>query len=58
MVLTKTVHPPAGADPIVVLLAAAGWSFLVMPVLIGASTIVLIGLAHHRMASGKAYPTT
>ncbi|MGW9332009.1 HPP family protein [Bosea sp. NPDC055594] len=58
MILTRTVHPPAGADPIVVLLASASWSFLATPVLIGASTIVLAGIAYHRIASGKAYPTT
>ncbi|MBN9446452.1 MAG: HPP family protein [Bosea sp.] len=58
MILTRTVHPPAGADPIVVLLASASWSFLATPVLIGASTIVLAGIVYHRIASGKAYPTT
>lgn len=57
MILTKTVHPPAGADPIVVLLASASWSFLVAPVLIGATVIMLVGIAYHRLASGKAYPT-
>ncbi|MEE7493321.1 HPP family protein [Methylobacterium oryzae] len=44
MLLTGTVHPPAGADPIVVLLAGAGWSFLVVPVFTGATTIVVAGL--------------
>lgn len=57
MVVTRTVHPPAGADPIVVLLASASWGFLVTPVLIGATVIVLVGIAYHRMVSGKAYPT-
>jgi hypothetical protein len=28
MLLTGTVHPPAGADPIVVILASASWPFL------------------------------
>src|SRR6478736_2002799 len=33
MMLTKTTHPPAGADPLVVILAGSGWSFLFAPVL-------------------------
>lgn len=43
MQVTGTIHPPAGADPIVVILAGAGWSFLFTPVLAGA--VILVGLA-------------
>ena len=57
MVLTGTLHPPAGADPIVVMLAAASWSFLFVPVLLGAATIVLVAIAYHRLVTGKTYPT-
>ncbi|WP_038173446.1 HPP family protein [Vibrio pacinii] len=43
MLLTKTTHPPAGANPILIMLAGQSWSFLISPVLIGAVTIVLVG---------------
>lgn len=43
MLLTKTTHPPAGANPILIMLAGEGWSFLVTPVLIGAVLLVLVG---------------
>lgn len=43
MLLTKTTHPPAGANPILIMLSAQSWSFLVTPVLIGAVVIVLLG---------------
>ncbi|MBD3921933.1 HPP family protein [Paenibacillus sp. PR3] len=43
MQVTGTIHPPAGADPIVVILAGAGWSFLFAPVLAGA--VILVGLS-------------
>lgn len=56
MVMTRTTHPPAGADPIVVLLAVARWSFLATPILAGAVVIVLIGVGYHRFASGRTYP--
>jgi len=43
MLLTKTTHPPAGANPILIMLSAQSWNFLVTPVLIGAVVIVLTG---------------
>jgi CBS-domain-containing membrane protein len=42
MALTRTLHPPAGADPIVVIMAGASWSFLLAPVFVGTVAIVLI----------------
>ena len=48
MSLTRTLHPPAGADPIVVIAAGASWHFLFVPVLAGATIIVLIATAFRR----------
>lgn len=45
MLLTKTTHPPAGANPLLIMMSGQSWSFLVTPVLIGAVVIVLIGKA-------------
>ncbi|ASO31085.1 MULTISPECIES: HPP family protein [Vibrio] len=42
MLVSKTTHPPAGANPILIMLAGHGWSFLVTPVLIGSVVIVLM----------------
>lgn len=35
MMLTKTTHPPAGANPLAIMLGGTGWSFLFMPVFDG-----------------------
>jgi len=43
MLLTKTTHPPAGANPILIMLSAQTWTFLFSPVLVGAVVIVLVG---------------
>ncbi|WJS83708.1 HPP family protein [Paracoccus sp. TOH] len=56
MQLTGTVHPPAGGDPLVVILTGAGWSFLGLPILAGTVTLVLVALAYHRLVSTRAYP--
>lgn len=43
MLLTKTTHPPAGANPLLIMLSGQGWAFLITPVLLGAIVIVLVG---------------
>ncbi|PFI84106.1 HPP family protein [Bacillus thuringiensis] len=57
MMLTRTTHPPAGADPIIVILGANSWSYLVTPVLIGSVVIVVIALFINNMSSKRSYPT-
>ncbi|MBS3797841.1 MULTISPECIES: HPP family protein [unclassified Pseudoalteromonas] len=43
MLVTKTTHPPAGANPLLIMLSGQTWSFLFTPVLVGAILIVLVG---------------
>ncbi len=49
MLLTKTTHPPAGANPMLIMLAGQGWSFIFTPVLIGAILIVLVAKSMRRL---------
>lgn len=57
MMLTRTTHPPAGADPIVVILAGSGWSFLVTPVLVGSVLVVLVAMIINNLHRDRRYPT-
>lgn len=57
MLLTKTTHPPAGANPIVVITAASTWSFLVTPVLIGSIVIVCVAVLYNNLIKNRKYPT-
>lgn len=57
MAVTGLLHPPAGADPMVVMLASASWRFLFTPVLVGAGVIVLIAIGYHRWVTGRRYPS-
>jgi CBS-domain-containing membrane protein len=57
MQITGTLHPPAGADPIVVILAKAGWLFLVSPILVGTVAIVIGAIVFHRLVSRRVYPS-
>ena len=42
MMITKTIHPPAGANPIIIMLGNEGFSFLIMPISAGAAILVFI----------------
>lgn len=55
MLLSKTTHPPAGANPILIMLSGQSWGFLITPVLIGVVIIVLVGKAW-RMLQNKYTP--
>ena len=48
MILTDTVHPPAGSNALVIFLGAPGWSFLLFPTLAGACTIMLAATVYWR----------
>jgi CBS-domain-containing membrane protein len=43
MMITRTVHPPAGSNPVIIFAAQSGWSFLVLPTMSGAVALVAIG---------------
>ncbi len=56
MVVTKTTHPPAGADPLVVMLSKSAWTFLLFPALFGALATVFIALLINNLHSNRKYP--
>ena len=54
MHLTRTFHPPAGIDPLVVVVNNMSWSFLVVPVGIGALLLALFAFAWHNLVARGA----
>jgi CBS-domain-containing membrane protein len=56
MQITRTVHPPAGANPLLVLMAGLGWDFVLTPVISGALLLTLVALVFNRLAPGRRYP--
>ena len=49
MQITNTVHPPAGANPIIAILGAKTFEFVIMPVAIGASFIILFAFIYNKI---------
>jgi len=56
MMATRTVHPPAGSNPVIVFLSHPGWGFLVFPVLAGAVLLTLVALLFHTAVRKRSYP--
>ena len=62
MHLTGTFHPPAGIDPLVVVVNNMPWSFLIAPVGIGALLLAAFAFAWHNIVArganeGDTWPT-
>ena len=55
MMLTKTVHPPAGANPIIAILGAKGVGFIIIPVAAGAAFIVLFAIIYNQLMKRKYF---
>jgi CBS-domain-containing membrane protein len=51
MHLTGTFHPPAGIDPLVVVVNNMSWSFLVAPVGVGALLLALFAFVWHNLVA-------
>ncbi len=57
MLLTRTVHPPAGANPILMIYVHASWSALIMPVLVGVTALAVSAALWSRLFPGLVrYP--
>lgn len=55
MMVTKTVHPPAGANPIIVIMGGKGLSFILLPVATGAIIIILFAIIFNKLLK-RNYP--
>jgi CBS-domain-containing membrane protein len=56
MLATRTVHPPAGSNPIIVFLLASSWDYLIFPSLIGSIILVVVALFYNNLSKKVSYP--
>ena len=49
MMITNTVHPPAGANPIIAILGAKSFEFVIMPVAAGATLIIIFAVIYNKV---------
>ena len=55
MIVTDTIHPPAGANPIIVILSGQGISFVLFPVAVGAFMLVVFAYLYNKLLK-RNYP--
>lgn len=56
MLMTRTFHPPACGNPIIIIMGGYSWEFMLQPILIGAITIVIFGLVLNNLHPKRKYP--
>jgi len=55
MQATKTVHSPAGADPIIAVASGASWSFLLQPIAVGLAVLLAASLAFNTLVRSRQH---
>lgn len=58
MMSTRTIHPPAGSNAIIVFLAKPAWGPLVASTLAGTLTLVAMAVVYHRAVRRQKYPVS
>tara|TARA_Y100001970_G_C14081780_1_gene775121 strand:+ start:625 stop:1092 length:468 start_codon:yes stop_codon:yes gene_type:complete len=56
MILLNVTHPPAGGNPIIVLMASASYNYLLSPIIFGCIILILFGVILNRFVTKKKYP--
>ena len=56
MILFDVVHPPAGGNPILVIIGSVSYDYLIFPVITGCIIIILLAIFINKLILKKKYP--
>ena len=56
MILFKVTHPPAGSNPIIVIMGSVSLDYLINPIIIGTTIVLFFGVVLNRLILKKKYP--
>ena len=56
MILFNVVHPPAGGNPIMVIIGSASYDYLINPIIFGCIIILLLAILINKYLLQKNYP--
>jgi len=56
MILLNVTHPPAGGNPVIVLMGSASYNYLLSPIIFGSIILILFGVILNRLIAKKKYP--
>ena len=56
MILLKVTHPPAGGNPIIVIIGSVSFDYIFSPVITGSIIIIIFAIIINRFILKKSYP--
>ena len=56
MILFNVTHPPAGGNPIIVVMGSVSLDYIINPIIIGSFIILIFGVVLNRLILKKKYP--
>ena len=56
MILADVTHPPAGGNPIIVIIGSASFSYIISPIIVGSAIVLIFGVMLNRFILKKEYP--
>ena len=56
MIILNVTHPPAGGNPIIVIIGSVSYDYLLSPIILGSIIVLLFGVVVNRFILKKKYP--
>tara|TARA_X000000368_G_C22768362_1_gene596000 strand:- start:109 stop:573 length:465 start_codon:yes stop_codon:yes gene_type:complete len=56
MIFLNVTHPPAGGNPIIVIIGSVSLDYIINPIIIGSIIILIFGVVLNRLILKKKYP--
>ena len=56
MIALNITHPPAGGNPIIIIMGSVSFDYLLMPVVVGSVIVVVFGIILNKFILKKEYP--
>ena len=56
MILLNVTHPPAGGNPIILIMGSVSLDYIINPIIIGTVIILIFGVVLNRLILKKKYP--
>ncbi|MDC3036305.1 HPP family protein [Candidatus Pelagibacter sp.] len=56
MILLNVVHPPAGGNPVMVIIGSVSYDYIIFPIISGCLIIILLAIAINKFILKKEYP--
>ena len=56
MIIFNVVHPPAGGNPIMVIIGSVSYDYLIFPIIFGCLIIILLAILINKIILKKNYP--